>query len=110
MAITVKIDTRKILSKHEKRRATAQGALDIEVLKDSNFYCPQDTGTLLNSGKITPGGGQIQWVTEYARAQYYESPNKSKDRNPNARMKWFESAKKNNKDKWVRIANAKYHE
>lgn len=44
------------------------------------------------------------WATPYARAQYYGLPNKSHDKNINARMKWFEEAKIRNAGNWQHTA------
>lgn len=86
-----------------------QPILDNEVLKDSNFYVPMDTSNLKDSGirGTRLGSGKIVWDAAYARRQYYEDNNKSKDNNPNASDRWFEKAKVRNKDKWIRISNQK---
>jgi hypothetical protein len=72
----------------------AQTALDVQVVKDSNYFCPVDEGTLQRSALTASrfGSGEVQWDIPYAHAQYWGLPNKSKDINPNARMKWFEEA------------------
>ncbi len=72
--------------------------LDNQVLKDSNFYAPEDEGFLQDSGLLGSeiGSGVLYWDVPYARRQYYEAPNKSKDKNPNAQMRWFEVAKAHN--------------
>ena len=80
-----------------------QAKLDYQVLKDSNYFCPDAVGTLKTSGKVDKPG-QIVWDMPYAKRQYYEYPNKSKDKNANARMKWFEEAKSLYLKDWLRIA------
>ena len=87
-----------------------QPRLDTQILKDSNFYAPEDTGLLKSSGITASkiGSGIIEWNTPYAREQYYGKPNKSKDKNPNARMKWFEVAKKTFIKEWLKLANLRY--
>jgi len=90
-----------------------QAALDGQVLKDSNYFCPQDQDLLIDSSIIASeplGQGILIWDTAYAKKQYYELPNKSKDKNPNARMKWFEVAKAQNLKKWIDISNAQYNQ
>ena len=87
----------------------AQFLLDQQVAKDSNYYCPEDlgySGGLMGSVEpsATEGKGVLVWNEPYAAAQYYDLPNKSKDKNPNARMKWFEAAKAVCKKKWERVA------
>lgn len=93
------------LKNHIKR--TVQPVLDNEILKDSNKYAPMDTGNLISSGVrgTRLGSGLIVWDSVYARRQYFENNNKSKDSNPNATYLWFEVAKAQNKSKWVAIAN-----
>lgn len=99
-------DTNKALQLREAAIGRAQAALDVQVIKDSNFYCPQAEGTLQASALTTSeiGKGRVLWATPYARRQYYEAPNKSKDKNPNARMKWFEEAKARQRENWLSIA------
>lgn len=84
----------------------AQFLLDQQVAKDSNYYCPEDVGSLQASvlPSAAEGKGVLEWREPYAAAQYYDLPNKSKDKNPNARMKWFEAAKAACKRKWLRMA------
>lgn len=111
MSAELKMDNGKINSKIKNRVSElVQARLDTQVLKDSNYYAPEDTGFLKASGitgsKI--GSGVLEWSTPYAREQYYGRPNKSKDRNPNARMKWFEGAKAVNLQEWINLANEAY--
>ena len=84
----------------------AQFRLDQQVAKDSNYFCPQDVGSLQKSvlPSVQSGDGLLEWNEPYAKAQYYGLPNKSKDKNPNARMKWFEHAKTLWKKKWLEVA------
>lgn len=82
----------------------SQTFLDNEVLKDSNYYIPMDTGNARDSGILHSkiGSGQIQWVAPYIRPIYYNSNmNFSKDRNPNATNLWYEYAKAQKLDDWV---------
>lgn len=89
----------------------AQFRLDQQVMKDSNYYCPQDVGSLQKS--VIPSAAQakglLEWNEQYAKAQYYGLPNKSKDKNPNASMKWFERAKATSKEKWRKVVDAVYN-
>ena len=89
----------------------AQFILKQNVAKDSNFYCPQDVGSLQTSviPSTTTNSDWIEWNEQYARKQYYDFPNKSKDKNPNASMKWFERAKAAKKDAWKRLVDAVYN-
>lgn len=88
----------------------AQFQLDQQVMKDSNYYAPYDVGSLQKS--VIPsanGKGLLEWNEPYAKAQYYGLPNKSKDKNPNASMKWFEQAKVRCKEKWRKLVDALYN-
>ena len=86
----------------------AQFKLDQQVAKDSNYYCPEDVGSLQKSvlPSAQSGAGVLVWDEKYARAQYYGLPGKSLDKNPNARMRWFEHAKAAFKAKWIRLAQS----
>lgn len=82
----------------------AQFMLDSDVLKDSNYYIPKDTGNSERSGIIHSqlGYGKIVWRTPYIRKIYYgTSINFHKDINPNAQDLWFEAAKASKKERWI---------
>lgn len=103
-------NVQKVFAEKKKRIAKAQYALDVQVVKDSNFYCPEMDGTLKRSATRSKyGSGVVKWDTAYASDQYNRKPNKSKDKNPNARMEWFEEAKGTKKETWLRVANDKYN-
>ena len=109
MSTSLKIDfnvtncDKKIRNKIEE----CQKLLDSEVRKDSNYYCPHDSGTLQRSGILNTviGSGKIIWNTPYASSQYYDHPNKSHQHNPNATMQWFETAKANRLKNWEKLVN-----
>lgn len=109
--VEVKIDTAKILSKQSMAQKIAQEQLDQQVLKDSNYYVPEDKGTLVGSGIRASliGSGAIKWDEPYAARLYYNPQyNFSKDRNPNARGLWFEAAKSAKRAEWLRKARKTY--
>jgi hypothetical protein len=84
-----------------------QMQLDQEVLKDSNYFVPKDTGGLESSSIRTSniGQGVLKWDTPYARRLYYNPQyNFSKDTNPNAQGLWFEAAKARHKADWIRLS------
>jgi hypothetical protein len=85
----------------------SQIQLDQEVLKDSNFFIPKDTGELERSSLRASniGQGVLRWDTPYARRLYYNPQYTfSKDVNPNAQGLWFEAAKARYKRDWIRIS------
>lgn len=91
----------------QKNIQAAQHILDQQVIKDSNYYIPLDTGMLrdsaLNASKV--GEGRLYWNTPYARKLYYNPQYKfSKDKNPNARGLWFEAAKSVHIKDWLKMA------
>ena len=107
--ITLDMDVGKITAKLKKYIDILQPILDTQVLKDSNYYAPMDTGNLMSSGitgsKI--GSGQLLWTAPYAKKMYYGvGYNFSKDSNPNAQAKWFEKAKATKIGNWRKIINA----
>lgn len=102
----VTLDKNRIKARINLKKGVAQMALAQQVLKDSNFFIPKDQGTLEASGITASGGKEVTWNTPYAKAQYHGLPNKSKDLNPNASMKWFERAKALWLKRWVMIAKA----
>lgn len=104
----VTLDKNRIKARINLKKGMAQMALAQQVLKDSNFFIPKDSGDLEASGVIHSSGKEVVWAEPYARKQYHEGPNKSKDRNPNASMKWFERAKAIWYKRWVLIAKLAY--
>ncbi|MCC2341863.1 minor capsid protein [Bacillus tropicus] len=104
--VNVQVDTAQIESNVMRATEKAQFALDEQVLKDSNFYIPKDTGELERSGIrfSRPGEGHIEWNTPYARRLFYNPQyNFSKQPNQNAQGLWFEAAKAAHIGDWKRI-------
>ena len=92
----------------KQKLESVQGFLDAMVIKDSNYFCPQETSVLQKSAIINTvmGSGLLIWQTPYARAQYYgEQFDHSKQRNQNACSKWFEAAKARWYTRWVEFVN-----
>ena len=109
MGIEVTFDRRAVASRIQPELCRTQKVLDAQVLKDSNYYIPKRDGDLERSSLASPiGQGYLIWDIEYARRQYHELPNKSKDANPNASTKWFERAKAVKLKEWEALANREY--
>lgn len=104
MDFSASFDFQKTAERLKGKAASAQKVLDALVLRDSNFYCPLDTSTLQKSAiqSSVMGSGKIEWKTPYARKQYYAPFSHEKSRNPNATMKWFETAKSRKLGEWVK--------
>lgn len=104
----VDFNTVAALAKRKGLIARAQAAIDTQVIKDSNVFCPQAEGTLQSSAITASrvGQGFVAWATPYAR-RLYRNPqfNFSKDKNPNARGLWFEAAKAVHLKDWLALAN-----
>lgn len=109
--VKVKINQNQLQSDIDRRLDKAQYALDNQVLKDSNYFIPKDTGNLEQSSFLHSqiGQGKIVWNTPYARRLYYNPQyNFSKDVNPNAQGLWFEAAKSRFYNDWVQVAQNAY--
>ncbi|PEQ01561.1 minor capsid protein [Bacillus wiedmannii] len=106
--VNIRVDTPAIEGKVIEAVGKAQFALDEQVLKDSNFYIPKDTGELERSSIrfSRPGEGHLEWNTPYARKLYWNPQfDFSHDVNPNAVGLWFEHSKARNVMDWVRIVD-----
>lgn len=108
--VIVEFNNEQIKRKIKNGTSNAQKVLDSVVLADSNRFIPFKEGVLEKSGIIHTviGSGYVVWKTPYAKAQYYGHPNKSHQKNPNATMKWFETAKARFKEKWIRMVENEY--
>lgn len=82
-----------------------------QVLKDSNFYCKRDSGTMIESALTDslPEQGIVQWVTPYASYQY-EYPYASTSQNPHARSEWFDAAKSFHLNEWIDVYRESYNQ
>ena len=69
----------------------AQAFVDSECLRYMNPLTPRRTGMMIKSGTLGTvlGSGSIEYLTPYARRQYYEHKTKAK---------WFERMKASHKD------------
>ncbi|NUJ19284.1 minor capsid protein [Bacillus glycinifermentans] len=105
MRSNVRVDISNIPRRIDDFNREAQFLLSSEVLKDSNYFAPEDTGALIGSSQRSSDleRGRLIWDTPYARRLYYNPQYKfSKDKNPNARGLWFEAAKSAFLSRWIR--------
>lgn len=74
-----------------------------QILTDCNYYCKEDQRILKNSAQHSVGDLKltVSWNTPYARRQWYTGT-PSKDKNPNASMKWAEVAQKAHNSDWIK--------
>lgn len=105
----VNFDKTRVKTRINVKTGLAQMSLAQQVLKDSNYFIPKDSGDLEKSGVIASTAKEVTWSTPYARAQYHGLPNKSKDKNPNARWKWFEAAKALKLKDWIALVKKVTH-
>lgn len=93
----------------DKIQNKVQLALNEQIIKDSNVYCPEDTGTLQSSVVMGLGDDAfVEWNEPYAYRQYHGDENGfnySKDNNINARGHWFEAAKAEHVKDWEALCN-----
>jgi len=107
--MTFEMDINKVSAKIKKHVGVIQPVLDMQVLKDSNYFAPMDTGNLMSSGITgsTIGSGELEWNAPYAKKMYHGIGfDFDKSANPNARAKWFEEAKAQFIGNWRKILNA----
>lgn len=103
---SVSFNVAALKEKFAQKTHTAQMKLDVQIVNDSNYYCPKLNNILQPSAvkDTVAGSGNIRWVTDYARRQYYGvNFDHSKSDNPNATAKWFESAKARKLEQWKKL-------
>ncbi|MBM7585847.1 hypothetical protein JOC86_002389 [Bacillus pakistanensis] len=109
--VKVNLDEAKLKTKREQSKQAAQMQLDQDVLKDSNFFIPKETGELERSSfrHSRIGLGLLVWKLPQARRLYYNPQyNFSKDANPHAQGLWFEAAKALKRPEWMKEIGRKY--
>lgn len=112
MSVRIELNRQQILDRIDRGTQGSQLALDTQILKDSNFFIPEDTSNAKDSGirMTVPGTGKVIWDTPYIRRIYYGTDmNFSKDKNPNATSLWFEHAKSRYKSDWVQHAQDNFN-
>lgn len=106
MPVVIEFNCEDIIRRFDERNSLATAALCQQILKDSNFYCPLDQGTLQSSALISSDSdrGVITWNTPYAARLYYGiNFNFDKASNPNSQAMWFHKAKDVHMDEWVTV-------
>ena len=112
MELEVKFNAPAVMARVSESIEEKQKILDARVLRDSNLFCPVDTGALMASSifhtKI--GSGEVVWHVPYAAKQYYEWKGiRGHNRNPRATSKWFETAMAKYEDEWLEAINAQHN-
>ena len=100
--VRVEIDAYKAVAKRMPLFAKAHAAMDTQILKDSNQFCPFAEGDLVKSGRVE-SDGLVTWNMPYARRQYYLADG-AHYTTPGTGAKWFERAKALYRDDWVKVA------
>lgn len=82
-----------------------------QIVKDSNYYCREDQGTLIASSQTASDyrSGRAVWDTPYARRVFYTGT-PSKDKNANASLMWVEKARASRGKQWEKTANKAFKE
>lgn len=95
MGVKVQRNTAQIEAKIGAGSKAAVIAATEAVIEYANIFVREDQGTLKDSSLIAskPEQGKAIWDTPYARKVYYTGK-PSKDKNPQASLKWAEVAVK----------------
>lgn len=103
--VKIEFNAKAIRARVQKGIDKSVAPLMEQVLKDSNYYCRQDQGTLIASSQTAsrPADGVLIWDTPYARRVYFTGV-ASKDVNRNAEIMWFHKAKNTHGDEWAALA------
>lgn len=109
MRISIKTDLGGVYNSIQENKTLATFVMTQQVVKDSNFFAPEDTGALMNSALMASDfdAGKAIWDVPYAKKLYFNpSINFSTDKNPNAQAFWFETAKSAYLSDWVKMAQS----
>ena len=111
MTLEIKFDGDSVQKRMAEALERKQKILDSLVLRDSNLFCPKDTGALQASAVSSTvlGSGQVEWKTPYAARQYYTWKGiRGHNRNPRATSMWFETAKAKYLKEWLEAIGAEH--
>lgn len=103
--ITVELDRENVRARIKAASERATNAAATQALKDSNYYCKQDSEMLIKSSILAsqPEKGLLVWDTPYAKKQYYTGE-PSHDVNPHASKMWAHTARAQHGEDWRKIA------
>ena len=87
----------------EKAFTMALFAAQEEILTDCNYYCKEQEHILKDSAQHSVKGLTLtlSWNTPYAKRQWFTGT-PSKNKNPNASIKWAEVAQEAKNKDWIR--------
>lgn len=104
MGVKITFDKDSVIKRIKSATEKGQGLMAQQALKDSNFYCKQDSGDLIASSIKSSNfkKGVLVWNSVYARKQYYIKT-ASKDKNPNASEMWAHKAARKKGKLWQHI-------
>jgi hypothetical protein len=105
MGVRVTLDKAAVKARVEAASRKATIIVANELLKDSNYYCREDSGELkrsaIRASKLEEG--KLIWNTPYAKRMYYIG-NPVKDKNRNASLMWAQKAADNHREKYIKMA------
>lgn len=102
------VDMRRAIAKAGKLAPQVRAAVTLAAKQDTRSYVPWLSGDLARSADAASDleRGRLVYDTDYARAQYFGYPRKSKGVHPLATTRWFEVSRAVNFRKWLRAAEA----
>ena len=104
MSFTVTTNRSAIRACIKRGEAAAIPVASMQALKDCNYYCREDQGTLISSSYSNSvlEKGLLVWATPYAKKVYLTGI-PSKDKNFNASLMWCDKAEKTYGKDWEAI-------
>ena len=100
----IHVDISGIIGRVESMKPVILQAVGEQALTDAQNYVLYRDGNLYASGETCsrPEQGHLEWRTPYAHRRYFESVRHiTKSRNPNARIRWAEEAKRDHLQDWI---------
>jgi hypothetical protein len=93
MSVRVTLDKAEVKARIEAAEKKAIPIIANEFLKNANYFCREDSSTLIKSSILASDleNGNLVWNTDYARKVYYTGI-PSTDTNPEASLMWAHKA------------------